>query len=261
MDTNKITIGIKLYGTKLYFKYLANVAVSQNVNIFYPIGREIKYVIYSTKSNGIEYLAYADLPTIKYEDHKIEILDGVKLDSILREFYHHLKKLGIKTYKDEGVEIEYINRQSILDEDPRLVTLIRDKIPKQDQIRPLIDTSDQLFDHFPKANSRISFYLRQNKNSGVNKLGCAPMSYIEQVDTVLGYKYDTDNIMFFDESIGLINYNLLNGNIQTKLDKDLIEKLAAKFKLNFPNSHGTMNISVMAIQLEVNYGSILFNID
>uniref|UniRef100_A0A6C0LTI9 Uncharacterized protein n=1 Tax=viral metagenome TaxID=1070528 RepID=A0A6C0LTI9_9ZZZZ len=249
----KITIGIVLFGKSIRFTYLSYVRTTELVNTFIPIGQEIKYII-----DSVFYQTYQPLPMIVYhKNHRIEIMEEEKFDIILRFFYRKMKDLDMKLYLSNGVIIEYINQDDIINWDSRITTLVRGKVPKQNHIRALIDISDQLFDHNPRINIKITFYTKGRYDP--NYLIKENPFYIEQINTFMEYKYDESDLIFFNNVVGFFGYNIITGEVKSKLTDELEDYLIKSFRKNFPHSVGLIEIFVMVLQIDANYRSIIYN--
>jgi len=249
LTIKKINMGIVLFGNRFYFKYLAQVKEDSLTNTFIPIGREIKYVI-----NSMQYVTYQNIPIIIYHKyHKIEIMEEKKMTDLMIFFYRKMEQLQIKQYKEDGIKIEYIEENAVINWDPRIITLVRGKTPKQDHVRALIDISDQLFDHNPRADVQIIFYIKGHDIINAN------LFYIQQIDTFMEFKYDEKDLYFFNNVVGYFKYNMITGNIRFVLVDTFTQDLFKKFMLNYPNAKPMIEIYVMAIQPDVNYRSIIYN--
>jgi hypothetical protein len=279
MQIQKITIGITLYGVTIYFKYLAYVrkgyayvkytvyGEALGTNTFLPIGKQVKYIINSTP-----YITYQEIPMIVYHQyHNVEILEEKKMAVLLRVFERKMDDLGIKMYKEDGVTINYVKQEPIIDWDPKTTILVRDKTPKQDHVRALIDVSDQLKDHNPRSDVTITFYLRGKYQDGVS-LGINPTGfrgdyqthenpfYIEQINTFMEYKYDENSLIFFNDTVGYFEYDIITGGIKSVLHQGFVNELDRQFMLNYPNAKpGELDIYVMVLEPDINYRSIIYN--
>jgi len=270
MHIKRITVGINLFGNPIHFKYLAYVRQGLMTNTFYPIGREIRYYIHTD-----HFTTYHELPIIIYHrDHNLEIFEETKFKQLLEHFSRQLIALGMKEYMDQGTQINYIDQEPIVNWDPRTTALVRGKTPKQDVIRALIDISDQLFDHNPRSDVKLIFYLKgKYKNyilkdtpTGQKPRGIAPAGveltgpfYIEQTVTFMQYKYDEKDLIFFNNTVGYFKYNITTGKITTVLIDSFKDALIEKFMLNYPDAKPEVEIYTMVIEPNLNYRSIIFN--
>lgn len=253
MQIRKITIGIKLFGNDIYFKYLAYVRYGQDTNTFIPIGREIQYTI-----DGKEYNAFLPLPIIIYHtDHNAEIMEDKKFDELLRHFSREMERLDMNQYKDEGIKMEYINQEKIIDKDPRVVTLIRGRPPQQDQIRVLIDISDQLGEQNPNADVKITFYITGQYQDYVT-IDKKPF-YIKQITTQMQYKYYDHYVLFFNKTIGFFRYDIITGQFDVHIYDDFQQQLLNEFVLNYPNAINQIEIYTMVLEPQLNFRSLLYN--
>src|ERR1700733_4492261 len=218
----KITIGIVLFGKSIRFTYLSYVRTTELVNTFIPIGQEIKYII-----DSVFYQPYQPLPMIVYhKNHRIEIMEEEKFDIILRFFYRKMKDLDMKLYLSNGVIIEYINQDDIINWDPRI-------------------------------NIKITFYTKGRYDP--NYLIKENPFYIEQINTFMEYKYDESDLIFFNNVVGFFGYNIITGEVKSKLTDELEDYLIKSFRKNFPHSVGLIEIFVMVLQIDANYRSIIYN--
>lgn len=245
MQIKKITIGLLLFGNPLFFSYLAYVKKNNINNIIFPIGKKIQYTI---KSNSN--IVYHLLPTIIYDkNHNIRTLNDPLIKDLFRFFSEQIKLFCIDPNYNNGVKIEYINQTDIINKDDRVVSLINGKPPKQDQLRVLIDIFDQLYDHNPRTDIVITFYIKS-----MNKA-----FYIEQVTTFMQYKYDNNYIYFFNNHVGHFKYNILTGEIAFNLMKSFQNRLLNQFNLNYPHIDSNINIYVLVLQPNLNFNSIIGN--
>jgi hypothetical protein len=243
-----------LYGYSIYFKYFAWVRENELVNIFTPIGKEIEYVI-----DGHTFLMYEAIPIMVYHsNHNIEVMEEQKLDLILNAFFDRLVTMGKKLYRDDGVRILYINQTPIFSSDERIVTLIRDKPPKQSVYRALIDISDQLFDHNPRADVKLVFYLEGKYKQNIP--GRRPPFFMQYLTSFMQFKYDEHNLYFFNKDIGAFKYDIKTGMITSVLTKGTKQLLINKFLFNYtPDVTSDLKMQVMAMEINVNYRSIIYN--
>jgi hypothetical protein len=255
MQLKKITIGIILYGYHLYIKYLAFVKEKNSVNTFYPLGKELYYFI----DHNFE-VTYQSIPVIMYHsNHNIEIFEELKLDIIFNFLTDKLVKSGKKLYHDDGISIQYVSQEPVISQDDRIVSLIKKKPPKQDSIRILIDISDQLYDHNPRVDIQLSFYLEGRYTNGVAKKIKFPF-FIQQTKTFMQFKYDEKNIYFFNQEIGGIKYDIKTGDFVFNLKDQFRLSLIDKFLLNYNDvNKKSIKISLMAMEINANYRSLIYN--
>ena len=252
MKVNRITIGLILNGYYVYFKYNAFVRSNALTNTFVPLGKEIRYYI-----DNKSYVTYLTIPIISYHsNHNIEIFNDKTFDLIMKEIQTKLIDLGEKLYPDQASAIQYVLQEPVIIQDDRIVTLIKNKPPKQDAMRALIDISDQLYDHNPRIDLRVTFYL-QGKYDGDSKI---PYNIQQSAVESMQYKFDEKSFYFFNDSIGSIKYDIITGNFIYRLSDECIRDERTRFAKNFDDqSVHDIKISIVALEINANYRSLIFN--
>lgn len=247
MKIRKVTLGMMLFGNAIYFKYIAYVQEEKNKVIFIPLGRKINYMI-----NSISYSTYQILPVIVYHSFEnLEIRDENVFKDLLKYFELQLRILGFKIYQQDGIRIEYINQESLIGWNGTSIPLINGETPKQDHLRALIDVSDQLGRYYPRATTKITFLIK-NKNKEI------PF-YIEQKTVYFKFKYINNFIIFFNNNTGFFKYNIITGEISGTLTDDLKKYLKKLWKLNYPNLTSAISISILSLEVDINFRSIIYN--
>lgn len=260
MKLRKVTIGIQLYSIPITYTFLSYVetksaSISTNdVTVYTPIGRQVIYVIGSQT-----YITYTELPILVYKPYQnIEVLDDLKFNNLMLlisdQMTKQLSKISFPIYVSDGVQIQYVNQEPIVDPDARL-SMLKYGISRQDQIRPLIDVIDQLFDHNPTSNVTITFYIKNSQN----------MFYIEQFIAKMEYAIDNERLSdirylyFFNKDVAYIKYQIINGDIQFELNPSFRKKIIEQFRLNYPDANSDIKIWILVLQPNVNNASILYN--
>lgn len=249
MKIKKVTVGIQLYSIPITYTFLAYVETTSEKKTYFPIGRQVIYVIGSET-----YITYADLPILVYRQHQnIEVLDDQKFNNLMMLIVEQMNKqlsiINFPTYKSDGVQIQYVYQEPIIHPDSRISTLVYGMVAKQDQIRPLIDITDQLFNHNPTSHVTITFYTKSGS-----------MFYIAQFITKMEYAYDNKYLYFFNKDVGYIKYRIINGDIEFELNPIFRKKIIDQFKLNYPNANlSDVKLYILALQPNVNNASILYN--
>jgi hypothetical protein len=252
MHIRNVTISIILYGQNISISFLAKVRRNSLVNVFYPIGKELKYVI-----NGEKYLIYQPLSIIIYHsNHNIEIFEEKKFVDTLKHLLDKCNELQIKTYRDKGIKIESISQYPLINNDPRVTTLENNKVPKQSKIRVLIDITDQVADTNPSADINIVFYT---KGKYTTNYGNKPTPfYIDSISAQMQFNYDGKFVNVYNSDIGYFKYNTKTGRIIHILSDKLKQILYYSFKQNYSDVE-KIEIYILAIEINVNYRSIIFN--
>ena len=276
MHIRQITISLILYGQPMTISFLARVRKNQLVNVFYPIGREIKYTIgdetYEThlKSNYISNDAtsnvikrersifYTPLSIIIWHtNHNIEIFEEQKFVVLLKYLLDRCYELGIKTYQSKGIQILQIDQKPLINTDPRITTLENGIPPKQSRLRALIDITDQISDSNPRADINIVFYTKGTYQT--DNLGKPKPYYIDSIFAPMQFNYDGNYVNIYNEDIGYFKYHIHTGKITHILSYKLKQILHYSFKNNYPDANDTITIDILAIEINVNYRSIIFN--
>lgn len=243
MIPRKITIGITLFGNAIYFRYIAYVKYDYQTITFIPIGREITYMI-----NSVAYTTYHSLPIIIYRpEDTLEFIGKEKLENLFKFLEMQMRRDGTKIYKDDGVRIEYIDQESLIGQDGTTVPLVNGQPPQEQQIRVLMDISDQLGKFYPRADVTLSFYLKGGDNF-----------IIQQIDSFMQFKYFEDYTVFSNNNIGRFIYSNMYGTFNFFLTKDFENMLSEKFRLNFPDNKSKVKIALMALEAHINFKSILY---
>src|ERR1700733_11830454 len=106
-------------------------------------------------------------------------------------------------------------------------------------------------------NIKITFYTKGRYDP--NYLIKENPFYIEQINTFMEYKYDESDLIFFNNVVGFFGYNIITGEVKSKLTDELEDYLIKSFRKNFPHSVGLIEIFVMVLQIDANYRSIIYN--
>lgn len=278
MHIRQITISIVLYGQPITISFLARVRRNELVNVFYPIGREVKYTIgddpngcllnprASCMSNtatsniikrgdGIFYTPLSII--IWHSDHNIEIFEESKFVTLLKYLLDRCHELHIKTYQAKGIQILYINQKPLINTDPRVTTLENGVSPKQNRLRALIDITDQIADSNPIADVNIVFYTTGTYQ--VDNIAKPKPYYIDSILSTMQFNYDGTHVYVYSEDIGYFKYHIRTGHITHILSDKLKQVLHYSFKNNYPDANDEIKINVLAIEINVNYRSIIFN--
>jgi hypothetical protein len=282
LKIRKVNVGIQLYGVPITYTFLSYEESANDMTTYFPIGRQVIYVVGSSTYvayTDLPIIVYRPFQNIEVENKEkflnlMEIIAKTMTDPKSTNFIGSMgnygtvgpfratgqwgslspadkltylpPQLAVPIYKSAGVQIQYVDAEPLMNPDRRVATLVNGVGPRQDQIRPLIDIVDQLFDHSPQADVTLTFYIK----SGL-------MFYIEQFITRMIYDYDGKYLYFWNDTVGKIKYRILYGNIEFKLDPNFRKKIVEQFLLNYPNSN-SVEIYILAIQPNVNFASILY---
>lgn len=278
MHIRQVILSIILYGQPITLSFLARVKKNQLDNVFYPIGREVKYTIgdeptgcmlkprvgcisNDATSNVLHRetsIFYTPLSIIIWHsNHNIEIFEEPKFVVLLKHLLDRCHQLRIKTYQAKGIQILYVDQKPIINTDPRITTLENSRVPKQNRLRALIDITDQISDSNPHADINIVFYTTGTYQ--VDNLGKPKPFYIDSIMALMQFKYDGTHITIYSEDIGYFIYHTRSGNIYHILSDKLKQVLNYSFKHNYPDANEGIKINVLAIEINVNYRSIIFN--
>ena len=256
MKIKKVTVGIQLQSIPITYTFLAYVQENRNDThvVFIPIGRQ---VIYAIGSNT--FIAHTELPVLIHRQyHTVDVMEKLKFRKMLEQIIIRLQELDTQIYKLDGIQIQYVYRESLLDSDPRITTLVANTTPKQNVVRALIDVTDQMLGRNPTAHITITFYI-----ADVETLHVVPAFkrkfYISQIVTKMEYQYDIKYLYFFNKEVGKFKYDMITGKIDFDLTKSFRTYLVDLFKRNYTTVSDNIIISTMALQADVNYGTILYN--
>lgn len=225
--------------------------------------------------NELEYDGYLDIPVIiYYTDNTIKITDEKKFNRLLEYIINQLDNRKLPIYKNEGIQIEYIDLNHLFNPSKRVTTLINNRSPKQNQLRVLYDTIDQLIN--PSSNVKIIYECNDAKNN----------IYIGQIKTKMYYTYGKNYFLFYNDSIGKFKYDIFTGHIDAVFKKQIINDILADYKKSYPdnfkynvysdlmklntkklyrnfvideyttnnqNWDNRINISIMALEIDVNF--------
>lgn len=254
MKIRKVTIGLQLYSIPVTYTFLAYVQSNKtNTNVVaIPIGKQIIYAIMSQS-----YIAYTDLPIMIYRQYQwVDVKEKEKFLDVLKIIISRLNELKITTYKSSGVQLQYIYWEPLLTSDGRVTTLVAGVTPSQPIFRALIDVVDQLYDHNPKANITLTFYVVDSQTLYLPEL--ERKFYINQIVTRMEFTYDGKYLYFFNTEVGKFKYAIVTGEVHFTLTKQFQTYLLDLFKKNYTDLSPDIIISIMAIQANVNYDTILY---
>lgn len=273
MQLKKVTIGLQLNAIPVTYTFLAYVQSNRtdtNV-VFIPIGKQFIYAI-----NSNSYIAHSDLSIVVYRQYQwIDVIEKEKFMKMLEIISKKLSESHILAYPSDGIQMQYIYWEPLLNPDNRVSTMVADVTPSQPVVRALIDVVDQLgVDHYPKANIAITFFVGDLPTLNFDKF--KRKFYVFQVMTRMEYTYDGKYLYFFNDDVGRFKYAMITGRIDFDLKPQFDKYLTDLFILNYdnlssPSERGSetfpygkargpnLVVKVIAIQANVNYDSILFN--
>jgi len=254
MEYKNVTIGLQIYGVFVRMMYLVsevnNVLESLGVSSrrltprispqWVPNGRKITYTIENT-----EYIIYSDIPIIVHNQTSIKIMDEPLYNKILANIISQIRKNGLTLYKDNGILIEYIDDTPLINYDKRINILIADQTPRQDSVRMLLDMSDQVVD--PIVKTKLIFQM----NDLVDQIN---------VDMKFTYEDKYHRILFYHDEIGFIYYYIITGHMIANLMPIFTLYLQNEYLKNYPNTHSEIDIYLMAMQLDINYLSVMYGL-
>uniref|UniRef100_A0A6C0C5C5 Uncharacterized protein n=1 Tax=viral metagenome TaxID=1070528 RepID=A0A6C0C5C5_9ZZZZ len=227
METKYITLGIQLYGRQIDISYYGFVdskkphpfAVTDMMTI-YPLGRKITYMI-----QDIEFAGFIDIPVlIYYSNNTIKITNEHKFNEMLEYLIGQFDKNNLTLYENVGVEIEYIDIRPLINPNNRITTLVNDQSPKQDRLRVLYDTIDQLVK--PTSNVKIIYKCNDSSN---NILIC-------QIKTRMMYRYGEGYFLFYNDAVGTCKYDIYTGHMDMAWRDSVLHNIKSEYKKSYPNN-------------------------
>jgi hypothetical protein len=255
MQLRKVTIGLQLNAIPVTYTFLAYVQSNRTETnvVFIPIGKQFIYAI-----NSNSYIAHSDLSIVVYRQYQwIDVIEKEKFMKMLEIISKKLSESNILAYPSDGIQMQYIYWEPLLSPDNRVSTMVADVTPSQPVVRALIDVVDQLYDHYPKANIAITFFVADSSTLKLSEL--KRKFYVFQIMTRMEYTYDGKYLYFFNDDVGRFKYAMITGRIDFDLKPQFDKYLTDLFILNYDNLSANLVVKVIAIQANVNYDSILFN--
>lgn len=221
MEIKHITIGIQMYGYQIDITYYGFVDTNKSALTFYPLGKRISYGI-----QDIDYVGYVEIPIFIYYniDNTIKMTNEKIFNRLLESIINQINKIGLPLYKINGIQIEYIDQRPLINPDNRITTLVNDQSPKQDRLRVLYDTADQLV--HPNVNAKIIYRCNDGKNN----------VYIGQIKTNMYFLYNGDYFIFYNDTIGDFKYNIFTGHFIMNLKNRIRNNIISEYEKSFPDN-------------------------
>jgi len=251
MEVKYVTLGIQLYGRQIDIAYYGFVdskkphpfAVSDMMTI-YPLGRKITYMI-----QDIEFTGFVDIPVlIYYTNNTIKITNEHKFNGLLEYLIDQFNKNDLVLYENVGVQIEYIDLRPLINPNNRITTLVNDQSPKQDRLRVLYDTIDQLV--HPSSNVKIIYECNDSSNNIL----------IGQIKTKMSYRYGDGYFLFYNDAIGTCKYDIHTGHMEIVFRERIMNSILDEYKKSYPNNFRYNTYSDVS-ELESVQPTWRFNID
>jgi hypothetical protein len=227
MEIKFIILGIQLYGRQIDISYYSFVdskkthpfSVTEMLTI-YPLGRKITYMI-----QDIEFTGFVDIPVlIYYSNNTIKVTNEHKFNNLLEYLIDQFDKNNLPLYENVGVEIEYIDLRPLINPNNRITTLVNDQSPKQDRLRVLYDTIDQLVK--PSSNVKIIYKCNDSSNNIL----------IGQIKTKMTYQYGDGYFLFYNDAIGTCKYDILTGHMEMIFRDRVMNNILNEYKKSYPNN-------------------------
>jgi len=251
MEIKYIILGIQLYGRQIDIAYYGFVD-SKKPNPFsvtdmmtiYPIGRKITYMI-----QDIEFSGFVDIPVlIYYSNNTIKITNEDKFNGLLEYLINQFNTNNLVLYESVGVQIEYIDLRPLINPNNRITTLVNNQTPKQDRLRVLYDTVDQL--RTPSSNVKIIYKCNDSSNNIL----------IGQIKTKMTYRYGDGYFLFNNDAIGTCKYDIYTGNMEMVWRERIMNSILDDYKKSYPNNF-RYNVYDDVTELENIQGTRRFVID
>jgi hypothetical protein len=291
MKIRKVNVGIQLYGVPITYTFLSYVEVESDMTKYFPIGRQVLYVVGSST-----YVAYTDLSAIVYRPYQnIEVEDELKFNHLMEiiantmanpnstttnsdsaTFVGSMGKFGtVGPFRATGQWGSMAPNTTLTYLPPRLPVPIFKNAGVQIQYvnsepltnpdrrvatlvygigarQPQIRPLIDIVDQLFDHQPQADVTITFYVKSGSN-------FYIEQFITRMVYDYDVKYLYFYNNSVGHIKYHIIYGDIEFELNPNFRKKIVDQFMLNYPTASDPIEIYILVIQPSVNFASILYD--